>query len=115
MTSVEAKKYLWDAQAAADRLSRFTAGKSFEDYKASELLRSAVERQFEIIGEALVNLRKIAPDVAAQIPDLARIIAFRNILIHGYATVDDKLVWGVVETDVPVLRRTLKQLLASPN
>jgi len=113
MTSVEAKKYLWDAQAAGDRLSRFTSGKTFEDYKASELLRSAVERQFEIIGEALTNLRKIAPDVAAQIPDLARIIAFRNILIHGYATVDDTLVWGVVEADVPVLRRTLAQLLSA--
>lgn len=108
---VEASKYLWDAREAADRIARFTAGKNFQDYLAEEILRAAVERQFEIIGEALSNLRKIAPDVAASISDLARIIAFRTILIHGYATVDNKLVWGVVEADLPKLRAALERPL----
>ena len=56
------------------------------------MLRSAVERQFEIVGEALSQLAKAAPELAAQIPDLPRIVAFRNILRHGYAVVDNTIV-----------------------
>ncbi len=76
------------------------------------MLRAAVERQFEIIGEALSGLKRVDPAAAAAIPDLARIIAFRNILIHGYASVDDRLVWGVVESDLPALRSALDRLLS---
>jgi uncharacterized protein with HEPN domain len=75
------------------------------------LLRSAVERQFEIVGEALAQLRKVDAETAATIPELPRIVAFRNILIHGYATVDDRIVWGVVEGSLPALRAALKKLL----
>jgi uncharacterized protein with HEPN domain len=74
--------------------------------------RAAVERQFEIIGEAFAGLRRVDPALAAAIPDLPRIVAFRNVLIHGYATVDDRLVWGVVERDLPGLLATLARLLA---
>ncbi len=52
----DARKLLWDAQQAAERIARFTAGKHIDDYKSDEFLRSAVERQFEIIGEALNQL-----------------------------------------------------------
>ncbi len=61
------------------------------------MLRAAVERQFEIIGEALNRLSQIAPKVAEQATDRRRIISFRNILIHGYAEIDDRVVWGAVE------------------
>ena len=106
------RKYLWDAQQAAERVARFVAGKSFDDYLADEQLRSAVERQFEIIGEALAQLARLDPTTAADVPDLPRIVAFRNVLIHGYATVDDRLVWGVVESSLPGLRAHLSALLA---
>jgi uncharacterized protein with HEPN domain len=106
-----AAKFTWDATTAAERIARFTAGRSLDDYLADDMLRAAVERQFEIIGEALAAVRRTAPDVAARIPELARIVAFRNILIHGYATVDDRLVWGIVEGDLARLRQTLEQLL----
>ena len=108
----DAGKLLWDAQQAAERIARFTANKRFSDYEADELLRSAVERQFEIIGEAFNRLVKVDVLVAEQIPDLPRIIAFRNVLIHGYATVDNRLVWGVIETNLGPLRSTLDRLLA---
>ena len=108
----DAGKYLWDAKAAADRIARFTAGKSFDDYRSDEMLRAAVERQFEIIGEALSALRRVAPEMVAAIPDAARVIAFRNVLIHQYAAVDDRLVWGVVEGRVSDLRSMLERLLA---
>jgi uncharacterized protein with HEPN domain len=77
------------------------------------MLRAAVERQFEIIGEALNQLSKVDPDLASAIPDLARIVAFRNILIHGYATVDDALVWQVLKERLPELHRVMRELLAN--
>jgi uncharacterized protein with HEPN domain len=81
---------------AARSLERFTSGKTFSDYEADALLRSATERQFEIIGEALRRLSKEDPATATRIREHARIIAFRNILIHGYAEVDDRIVWAVL-------------------
>lgn len=109
--AADPRKYLWDAQAAANRIVRFTAGKSFGDYLADEMLRAAVERQFGIVGEALSALRCADPATAASIPECDRIIAFRNILIHEYAAVDDALVWSVVESKVPELLSALDQLL----
>ncbi len=109
----DARKLLWDAQHAAERIARFAAGKTFTEYEADEYLRSAVERQFEIVGEAMSQLRRIDPGTAAAIAELTRIVAFRNILVHGYASVDNRLVWGVLETDLPSLRATLGRLLAN--
>jgi uncharacterized protein with HEPN domain len=111
--SSDAAKYLWDALRAAERITRFTAGHTFDKYLSNELLRSGVERQFEIIGEALGGLRRTDASLASQVPNLARIVAFRNVLIHGYATVDDQLVWGVVERDLPFLLTTLRQMLSN--
>jgi uncharacterized protein with HEPN domain len=109
----EAKKYLWDAIQASTLIATFVTKKTFADYCADPMLKSAVERQFEIIGEALNALSRIDPKTAASIPDLARIVAFRNVLIHGYATVDDRLVWGVVEGKLPILQSTCEHLLQS--
>lgn len=110
---ITAAKYLWDIDTAAERILRFTADRSFDDYLADDMLRAAVERQFEIIGEALANLRRIDPDLATQIPDLARIVAFRNVLIHAYTDIDDALVWGAIQRDLPGLRSLVARLLGS--
>lgn len=72
-----------------------------------------VERQFEIVGEPMSQLRRIDPGTAAVIAELPRIVAFRNILVHGYANVDNRLVWSVLETEFPSLRATLGRLLAN--
>jgi uncharacterized protein with HEPN domain len=77
------------------------------------LLRSAVERQFEIAAEALNRLLKLSPELAKGITDYRRIIDFRNLLSHGYDLVDHAIVWGVVQTNVPVLIREADALLAS--
>jgi uncharacterized protein with HEPN domain len=108
---LEAKKHLYDIESALRLLAEFTANKSFADYAGDALLRAAVERKFEIVGEALVKLAKFDEDLAARISEYRRIIAFRNILIHGYADVDDQLVWDILETKVPVLRREVEALL----
>lgn len=106
----EARKYLWDALAAGDRVRSFLQGKRFRDYQNDELLRSAVERQLEIVGEALNQLGKKDPDIASRIHHLRRIVGFRNILAHGYATVDDAIVWGVIENHLAALLEELRQL-----
>ena len=109
---LEAKKYLADIQAAAERIQRFTKDKTFEQYRGNELLRSAVERQFTIVGEALAQLDRDDPAIAAAVPDRPKIIAFRNILVHRYAAVDDRIVWGVIETHLASLRKAVEELLA---
>lgn len=108
---LEAKKYLYDIQQAAQQIANFTAGKRLEDYLSSPMMQAAVEREFEIIGEALARLIRLDETVAARITDHRRIVAFRNILIHGYADVDDRLVWDVVETKMPILRHEVDSLL----
>jgi len=108
---LEAKKYLYDIQQAAARIAEFTAGKQFEDYHGNAMLRAAVERQFEIIGEALAQLARLREPLVARISEHRRIIAFRNILIHGYADVDDRIVWDVIQGKLPVLRREVETLL----
>ena len=75
------------------------------------MLKSAVERQFEIIGEALNQLSRVDPELAASIPDLGRLVAFRNILIHGYAVVDDEIVWGAATNRLPALVAAISELL----
>ena len=108
---LEARKYLYDIQHAADLLIEFTTGKTFVDYERDAMLRAAVERQFEIIGEAITQLAKVDEKVVAGIENYRRIIAFRNVLIHRYVDVDDRLVWNVVETNLPTLIRDIKALL----
>jgi uncharacterized protein with HEPN domain len=107
----ETRKYLLDALAAADLIVQFVASKSFEAYCQDAMLRSAVERQFLIIGEALAQMAKYDSETAAKIPDLPRIVAFRNFVIHAYATVDDKVVWGIVEARLLPLRELLQTFL----
>ena len=70
-----------------------------------------MERQFEIIGEALTRLARLDEAIAQRISEYRRIIAFRNILVHGYAQVDDRLVWDIVETKLDALRGEVTSLL----
>lgn len=108
---LEAKKYLYDIRQASARVADFTAGRQFEDYQSNAMLRAAVERQFEIMGEALGRLAKLDEKLVAGISEHRRIVAFRNILIHVYADVDARLVWDVVQTKLPLLRREVEMLL----
>lgn len=108
---LEVKKYLFDIRNAVELLARFTAGKSFRDYQRDAMLRAAVERKFEVIGEAVAKLVRLDETIANGISEYQRIIAFRNVLIHGYADIDDRLVWDVLETNLPTLRREIEALL----
>lgn len=107
----ESAALLWDVHSAATRVAVFIVGLDSAAYAGDELRRSAVERQLEIIGEALKNLRTLDPETAALIPDLHRIVGLRNILAHGYAAVDDAVVWSAAAQRLPDLLATVKHLL----
>jgi len=106
------RAYLFDIAAAAGLIRQFVGSRDFEAYAADVLIQSGVERQFEIIGEALSQLRKLDPGLAAEIREHQRIIGFRNLLIHGYAEVDESVVWSVVTEKLPSLVADIQTLQA---
>ena len=108
----ETAKLLLDMKSAAERIGRFVAGKTFSDFQTDELLRSGVERQFEIIGEAMTRLIKRDPSTAARISDYRKIAGFRNALAHGYDSIDDDITWGIVTDKLPILLRETEALLS---
>jgi uncharacterized protein with HEPN domain len=108
----EARKLLEDMREAAADVASFTTGKSIDGYRVDKQLRRAVERSFEIIGEALTQLRKLDQPTADRISESRKIISFRNILIHNYGAIDDDKTWDIVQNDLPVLRGELDALLA---
>ena len=102
------KKRLLDAQRAAETASGFCQGKTFDQYRKDELLRSGVERQLEILGEALNRALAEEPGLEKRIPEARRIVGIRNRIIHGYDTVDDEIIWNVVSTKLKPLAEMLK-------
>ncbi|MBM3837469.1 MAG: DUF86 domain-containing protein [Verrucomicrobia bacterium] len=105
-------KWLHDILDGCELIESATRGRSLAEYEADRLLRSAVERNFEIIGEALNRIHKVDEATAARIPEHRAIVGFRNILIHGYDAVDHDRVWHIIQTDVPRLRGQVRALLA---
>ena len=108
---LESQKYLFDILEALNFITEFCAGETHERYAESVLLRSAVERQFVIAGEALSQLGKIDPATVERIPGARQIVSFRNHLVHGYQTIDDLVVWGVVMNDIAPLCAVVESLL----
>ena len=109
---LEVRALLRDMARAADLIAAFVDGCTSENYAEDEMRRSAVERQFEIIGEALNRLSRSAPAVTERIDNYQRIISFRNVLIHGYDAIDDAVVWDIIQSYLPVLREQVALLTA---
>ena len=108
---LEVRKRIQDVLCACARIQEFTVGVDFEGFSKSALVRSAVERQFEIIGEALNKASAVDGSVAYRVPDIPRIVGLRNRLIHGYDMVDDQLVWEVVQSKIKPLQEALETLV----
>lgn len=106
------KQRLLDALTACQAIASFTGGLEFEDYEVSELARSAVERKLEIVGEALHRAEEEDAALVERLPDLRQIVGMRNRIIHGYDSVDDEIVWDVVQSKIPALREKHAALLA---
>ena len=107
------KAYLWDIASAAASIRTFVAGKTLEDYENDELLRSAVERKFSIIGEALSRLLRLAPKFRARISLPGQIVSFRNQIVHGYESIEDDMVWQIAQEYLPQLQAEVEALLNS--
>jgi len=108
----EAPAYLGDVVEACDAITSVISGVEFDEYHATRMLRSAVEREFTIIGEAVVVLSRTEPQLFARITNGRRIVDFRNQLTRAYLQVDDRIVWLIARDDVPVLRGECEALLA---
>lgn len=105
------RKLIYDVVAATAAIREFCTGRSEQEYGADLMLRSACERQFEIIGEAMVRLRDRHEEVFDRISDGAVIIGFRNRLIHGYDTVDSRIVWQVIHERLLPLEMIARSIL----
>lgn len=106
------RAFLNDVIEAGTAIAQAVAGISLDDYQQSRLIRSSVEREFTIIGEALNHLSQRDRGLFEQIEAAPQIIAFRNKLAHEYIKINNQLVWGVIETSLPVLIERCSQLLS---
>jgi len=107
----ETKKRLVDAVEACRAILQFTAGCNFSAYAGDSMRRAAVERKFEILGEALNRAEESAPELTKRVPEIRRIIGMRNRIIHGYDAVDDEIVWDTVQQKIPSLLEQLSTQL----
>lgn len=108
----EAPAYLLDIVEACDAITSAISSLELDAYRGNRLVRSSVEREFIIIGEAVAALGAHAPALFARIPQARRVVDFRNQLTHGYRTLNDTIVWGIARRDVPMLRRECAALLS---
>ena len=107
----ESRKYLYDILRACETIGQFVEGKRFADYDSDLLLRSAVERQLMIVGEAMSQATRMDKGLADQIDDARKIVNLRNIIVHGYTVIENATIWGIVQADVPKLRDQVARLL----
>jgi len=103
---------LTDVDQAATDIKHFVEGMDLKTYLGDMRTQAAVERKFEIIGEALNRLHQSYPEIAERIPSLRQVVDFRNLLIHGYSVVIPDRVWDYAENYLPELRRIVLALLA---
>ena len=112
---LEWRERLQHILAAGETIIDGTAQISFDDYAKNQILKLAIERLFTIIGEALREASRLQPDLADHISGYRRIIDFRNLLVHGYATVYDEGVWRIIGEHLPVLLTEVRAVLATPD
>lgn len=103
--------HLFDVVENCKRIHAFVEKMDFKAYSHDELVKSAVERRFINIGESLSRLKQIDLTTFGKIAEAQRIVGFRNVLVHGYESVSDRLVWGIIEENLSQLQATCEELL----
>lgn len=103
------KKFLLDISESIDSIENYLGDKrDFNIYMSNKMLRCAVEREFEIIGEAMNRIDNL--DSTIEISSKKQIISMRNRVIHGYDKIDDEIVWGTIVRHLPILKREISEL-----
>jgi len=103
----DVKKSIWDAWNACRLIQEYTAGQTLESYRADFMRRCTIERQFEILGEALSRVDDADPSFRDRLPEIGDVIGMRNRIIHGYDRVFDKIIWNTAGDCVPALMAKL--------
>ena len=102
----EIKKYLFDVKTSIESINEYLNGRrNFFEYQQNKLLRRGIEREIEIIGEAMSRILKISPDI--KIENARQIVDTRNWVIHGYDKVDDVVIWGIISNYLPKLYKEI--------
>ena len=108
--NIEIKKYLFDIKESINSIEKYLGkDRDFNVYLSNKMMRRAVEREFEIIGEAMSKIEKIDSNI--QISSKKQIINMRNRVIHGYDKIDDEIVWGTILKHLPKLKKEVIKLL----
>ena len=105
----EIKKYLYDIHESICSIESYLGSqRDFNVYMENKMLRRAIEREFEIIGEAMNQTVKLLPDIP--ISGKYQIIGMRNRVIHGYDKIDDEIIWGTIVRHLPILKSEIEKL-----
>lgn len=94
---------------AIDNIFEFTNDVSFDDYKSNKILRFAVIKNLEIIGEAAYLLTKSFKEEHSEI-EWSNIIGMRHVLVHGYYQIKDEIVWATIQTELQPLKNQIELL-----
>lgn len=108
----DARKYLHDIREACEAIRAFVEGETPDRYESNRQLRSSIEREFILIGEAMRQLRDLDPSFEDCISEVGKIISFRHQLVHGYDVIRHETVWKIIEEDLPTLLAEVSSLLA---
>lgn len=104
------KAWLYDIVNSIQEIdSYFPELKKFEDYISDVRTKRAVERNIEIIGEAMSRILKNNPEL--EISNSRKIVDARNKIIHGYDQISDDVIWGIVVNHLPILKKEAEKLL----
>ncbi|MCK4345754.1 MAG: DUF86 domain-containing protein [Bacteroidales bacterium] len=104
------KKFLYDIQISITSIEEYLGKEcDFNKYQSNKMLKRAVEREFEIIGEAMNRIDKL--DSKINLSSKTQIIGMRNRVIHGYDKIDDGIIWGTIIRHLPGLKEEIKKLL----
>lgn len=106
----KALKYILDIQSIISEIEeiKVLVENNFEKFQNDFVVKRASERELEIIGEAIKNLIKVEPNI--QISGVRNIIGLRNLIIHSYDSIEDEIIWSIIQKDIPILKQELEQL-----
>ncbi len=99
-----------DIFVALESIFEYTSGKTYEEFKNTKIVRDAVYRNFEIIGEAANRLTTEFIENHSSV-NWHKVIGLRNRIIHAYFDIDDDIIWNIIQNDLPILKEQVQKIL----